>query len=360
MKSNANSLPAGQAAMGGDSLGLAPEGRDAPRSADHLRQEARLERFAEDRLALWCEGAGRAALRPGAEGAGVACRALFSGISRGTERLVFEGRVPEAEWARMRAPFQEGDFPHPVKYGYAMVAEVAEGPMAGQAVFALHPHQRGFRLPEAALVPVPEGVPPARAVLAANMETALNVIWDSGAGPGDRIAVVGAGVVGALVGYLAARLPGAEVVLLDRLPGRAALADRLGCGFALPGAAAGGCDVVIHTSASAAGLETAIGLAGPEAAVVEASWYGAGTVPVALGGAFHSRRLRLIGSQVGQVPPARAPRWTYRRRLEKALELLRDGALEALISGETPFAEMGTAYGPVLTDPETLCHRIRY
>ena len=359
MKSNANSLAEGQAVPGGESLGLAPEGAVASPWPDH-RQEAGLERALQDRLALWCEGAGRAALRPGAEGDGVACRARYSGISRGTERLVFEGRVPEAERARMRAPFQEGEFPHPVKYGYAMVAEVLEGEMAGRAVFALHPHQRGFRLPEAALVPLPEGLPPERAVLAANMETALNVIWDSGAGPGDRIAVVGAGVVGALVGYLAARLPGAEVVLVDRLPARAPLAAALGCGFALPEDAAGACDVVIHTSASAAGLETAIGLAGPEAAVVEASWYGAGVVPVALGGAFHSQRLRLIGSQVGQVPPSRAPRWTYRRRLEKALDLLRDGALEALISGETPFDEMAGEYGRILTDAATLCHRIRY
>ncbi len=360
MKSNANSLAERHVAAGDDSLELAPGERMASPATVHHRQEAGLEQDADQLMALWCEGAGRAALRPGAMGEGLACRALFSGISRGTERLVFEGRVPEAEWARMRAPFQEGEFPHPVKYGYAMVAEATEGRLAGRAVFALHPHQRGFRLPEAALVPVPEGVPPARAVLAANMETALNVIWDSGAGPGDRIAVVGAGVVGALVGYLAARLPGAEVVLVDRLPARAPLAAGLGCGFALPGEATGERDVVIHTSASAAGLETAIGLAGPEAAVVEASWYGAGVVPVALGGAFHSRRLRLIGSQVGQVPPARAPRWTYRRRLEKALELLRDPVLEALISGETPFAEMAEAYGRVLTDPETLCHRIRY
>lgn len=359
MKSNTIFRPVGQVAGRGDSHGLAPEGAVAPVLPDQ-RQEAGLEQGSEDRLALWCEGGGRAALRPGAEGVGVACRALFSGISRGTERLVFEGRVPETEWARMRAPFQEGDFPHPVKYGYAMVAEVLEGTLAGRAVFALHPHQRGFRLPEAALVPLPEGVPPARAVLAANMETALNVIWDSGAGPGDRIAVVGTGVVGALVGYLAARLPGAEVVLVDRLAERAALATALGCGFALPDDAAGECDVVIHASASAAGLATALELAGPEAAVVEASWYGTGEVAVALGGAFHARRLRLIGSQVGQVPPLRAPRWTYRRRLEKALELLRDPVLEALISGESAFGDMAGDYGRVLTDPATLCHRIRY
>lgn len=314
--------------------------------------------------ALWCIGAGRAELRPASEGDGVALRALFSGISRGTERLVAEGRVPVSEQARMRAPFQEGDFPFPVKYGYAMVAEVLEGTLQGRAAFALFPHQDRFRLPEDALTPLPDGLPPERAVLAANMETALNILWDSGASAGDRIAVIGAGVVGALAGYLAARLPETEVMLVDTNPARAALAARLGCAFALPDAAQGlagdGFDVVIHASASAAGLATALALAGPEAVVVEASWHGAGDTPVPLGGAFHSRRLRLVSSQVGQIPPARAPRWTYRRRLAKALDLLADPALDALISGESAFADLPAAYGGFLSASDTLCHRIRY
>lgn len=309
--------------------------------------------------ALWCVAEGRAELRPAFEGTGHAYRALFSGISRGTERLVAEGRVPPSEFSRMRAPFQEGEFPFPVKYGYAMVAEGMDGPFAGRAVFSLHPHQDRFRLPEAAVLPLPDGVPPSRAVLAANMETALNILWDSGAGAGDRIAVVGAGVVGALTGYLAARLPGAEVALIDPQP-RGDLARMLGCVHALPHAADGDCDVVIHASASAAGLALALDLAGPEAAVVEASWHGAGETPVALGGAFHSRRLRLISSQVGALPPVRRPRWTFRRRLEKALSLLSDPVLDALISGETAFADLPAAYPGILAAPQTLCHRIRY
>ena len=309
--------------------------------------------------ALWCVAEGRAELQPASEGTGHAYRALFSGISRGTERLVAAGRVPPSEFSRMRAPFQEGEFPFPVKYGYAMVAEGMDGPFAGRAVFSLHPHQDRFRLPEAAVLPLPDGVPPSRAVLAANMETALNILWDSGAGAGDRIAVVGAGVVGALTGYLAARLPGAEVALIDPQP-RGDLARMLGCAHALPDAVDGDCDVVIHASASAAGLALALDLAGPEAAVVEASWHGAGETPVALGGAFHSRRLRLISSQVGALPPVRRPRWTFRRRLEKALSLLSDPVLDALISGETAFADLPAAYPGILAAPQTLCHRIRY
>ncbi len=328
------------------------------RDADRVQGDGLLGRASA--RALWSVAPGQAEIRDAAMGEGVAVRALWSGISRGTERLVFGGGVPEAEWERMRAPYQEGAFPFPVKYGYSMVGEATEGALAGRPVFALFPHQTEFRLPEAALIPVPDGVPAARAVLAANMETALNILWDSGAGAGDRIAVIGAGVVGALVGYLCARLPGAEVVLVDPVAERAVLAAALGCGFALPSDAPVDCDVVIHASASGAGLATAMGCAGMEAVVVEASWHGAGETPVPLGGAFHSRRLRLISSQVGQVPLERARRWTYRRRLEKALDLLRDPVLEKLISGESGFDDLPAQYSAVLSAPGTLCHRIRY
>jgi len=284
----------------------------------------------------------------------------FSAISRGTERLVFEGRVPQEQHEVMRAPFQEGGFSFPVKYGYAAVGDVADGDLVHTTVFALFPHQTRFALPQAALLPVPEGVPPERAVLAANMETALNILWDSAVGPGDRIAVIGAGVVGALAGYLAGRLPGAEVTLVDPNGGRATLAHAFACDFASPEAAPENCDVVIHTSATSDGLATALACAGAEATIVEASWYGAGRVEAPLGGAFHSQRLKLVSSQVGHLPPARQPRWTHRRRLTKALELLKDPVLDTLISGETRFEDLPDAYAGVLASPETLCHRIVY
>lgn len=316
--------------------------------------------------ALWQEAPGRVALRsesPSAAPGEVLVETLFSGISRGTERLVLAGAVPEAEWERMRCPLQAGRFPFPVKYGYAAVGRIVAGPAArlGQTVFVLAPHQSRFACPAAMALPLPPGLPPGRAVLAANMETALNVVWDAGVGPGDRVAVVGAGVVGALVARLCARLPGAQVTLVDVLPARAELATALGCGFAAPGQAEGDCDVVVHASASAAGLAEALALAGPEATVVEASWHGAGTVAVPLGGAFHSRRLRLISSQVGRLPPGRAPRWSHARRLAAALALLaEDAATEALISGETALDDLPRAYGAILAAPETLCHRVRY
>lgn len=310
--------------------------------------------------ALWCTSPGDAQVQPGAEGDGVLVEMLYSGISRGTERLVFEGRVPEDQYTRMRGPAQEGDFPFPVKYGYCAVGRVTEGAMAGQTVFALHPHQTRFRMAEAALTPLPQDLPPKRAILSANMETALNVLWDSGAGAGDAIVIIGAGVVGALTGYLAAKLPGTEVTLVDINTDRAHLATELGCAFAAPAACPRDADVVVHASASAAGLATAMEAAGDEATVVEASWHGTAATSVPLGGAFHSRRLKLMSSQVGNLPASRRPRWDYARRMGKALELLCDPALDALISGETAFKQLPAHYGAILNDPATLCHRVRY
>jgi NADPH:quinone reductase-like Zn-dependent oxidoreductase len=262
---------------------------------------------AEIAQALWYVAPGRAEIREerlAAPGPGeVRVRALFGALSRGTEALVLAGRVPASEFERMRAPFMGGGFPFPVKYGYATVGRIENGPeeQLGRIVFALHPHQHLFNIPESAIVALPETVLPQRAVLAANMETALNAVWDSAAGPADRIAIVGAGTVGALVAFLCGGLAGAEVMLVDINERRAELAQKLGVRFAKPETAKGDCDLVVHASGTAAGLHTALALAGEEATVLELSWYGDTPVAAPLGGAFHSRRLRLISSQVGQV-----------------------------------------------------------
>ena len=243
----------------------------------------------------------------------VVVRSLFSAISRGTERLIMGGGVSQSDWDRMRAPLQAGSFPYPVKYGYSATGVIEQGPSAllGRTVFVLHPHQDLFVAPADMAVPLPDGLPPRRATLAANMETALNAVWDSGCGPADRVVVVGGGIVGLLVAYLAGRLPGAEVTLVDVAPERRALAEHLGVRFADPATAPPDADTIFHTSASAPGLATAIGCAGMEATIVELSWYGDGAVPAPLGGSFHSRRLRLISSQVGQISPSRRPRWAW-------------------------------------------------
>ena len=299
----------------------------------------------DDARALWYEAGGAASLRlapVGACGEGaLLVRSLYSGVSRGTERLVLQGGVPESEAARMRCPFQHGDFPHPVKYGYQAVGVVEGGPpdWLGRTVFALHPHQTRFVVPVEAAVPVPDGVPARRAALAGNMETALNALWDAGAGPADRITIVGAGLVGLLTAAIAARLPGVRVTVVDVEPARAEVAAMFGAAFRLPGEVEPEADIVFHASASEAGLATAIVAAGYEARIVEMSWYGARAVNVALGGAFHSRRLSLVSSQVGAVSPGRRSRWDSRRRLAAALDLLADARLDALITHEIAFED---------------------
>jgi len=317
--------------------------------------------------AFWIESRGRGEIHTEtltAPGPGDALvRTLHSAVSRGTETLVFRGEVPESEFSRMRAPFQCGDFPAPLKYGYASVGVVEQGPPAlqGRTVFCLYPHQTHYVVPADALHPVPGDVPPARAVLAANLETAVNVLWDAAPRIGDRIAVVGAGVVGLLVGWLAARIPGCEVQMIDTQPGRAAIADTLGIAFATPGAARGDADVVVHASGNPQGLVTALGLAAFEARVVEASWYGDQAVPLPLGAAFHARRLQLISSQVGHVAAAQRSRWDHRRRMALALSLLVADELDALVTDSAPFDQLPAVLERLSAGPSsTLCQRIDY
>jgi len=317
--------------------------------------------------ALWYVGPGQAEIRPErlpplADGQ-VRVHSRYSAISRGTEALIAAGRVPESEYQRMRAPFMGGTFPFPVKYGYATVGEVEAGPavLIGRNVFALHPHQTKFDLPAEAVAPVPGDIPLQRAVLAANVETALNATWDAAPGPSGRIAVVGAGVVGALVGFLCARIEGAEVTLIDIDPAREVLARALNLKFATPDAAPADCDFVFHASAAAAGLATALDIAGDEATIVELSWYGAGTVPVPLGGAFHSRRLTIISSQVGKVAPSHRASFTHRQRLESAIKLAADPRLDALLAPAVAFGELPARLADILKPRSgVLCQLVSY
>lgn len=316
--------------------------------------------------ALWFEAPGQCVFREepleGVGSGSVRVRALYSGISRGTESTVFKGLVPESERERMRGPHMGGQFPFPVKYGYAMVGLVEEGPesLSGKTVFALHPHQDLFTVEASAVTPLPLHLPPERAVLTANMETALNIVWDALIQPGDRVAVFGAGVVGTLVAFLSAGIAGTQTLLIDRDLERASLASALGLDFALSDHVSGEFDVLINASGASAALSQAIELAGMEARIVEASWYGERPTTVPLGGAFHSRRLSIVSSQVGSIPPHRRARWTYSRRLTKAMDLLQDDRLDALISGETAFDDLQVAYPRILDATATLCHRVRY
>ncbi|NNN32010.1 dehydrogenase [Streptomyces sp. S3(2020)] len=317
--------------------------------------------------AFWLNSPGEGEIRevtlPAPSEGEVLVRALYSGVSRGTETLVFRGQVPESQHAAMRAPFQEGDFPAPVKYGYLSVGEVEEGPadLVGRTVFCLYPHQTRYVVPVTAVTPVPGNVPAERAILAGTLETAVNALWDAAPLVGDRIAVVGGGMIGCSVAALLARFPGVRVQLVDADPARARVAKALGVDFALPQEALGECDLVVHASATEQGLARSLELLTPEGTVLELSWYGDRQVSLPLGEAFHSRRLVIRSSQVGTVSPARRSSRTYADRLALALELLADPALDALVTGESAFEELPRVM-PRLTSGEipALCHRVRY
>ncbi len=317
--------------------------------------------------AFWIIAPGRGEVRretlssPGPDE--VLVRTLYSGISRGTESIVFKGMVPPSEYQRMRAPFQAGEFPAPVKYGYISVGRVEAGPPAlrGRDVFCLYPHQSSYVVPAAAVHPLPEGVAPERAVLAANLETAVNGLWDATPRLGDRIAVIGAGTLGCLTAWLAARIPGCQVELVDVNAAQAKVAAALGVSFATPDAATPEADLVVHCSGHGEGLVTALTLAAFEARVVELSWYGERNVTLPLGAAFHARRLQLISSHVGSVARAQRARWALARRMTLALGLLTDRRLDVLITGEDALSDLPAVMPHLAESPgDTLCHRIRY
>ena len=329
-----------------------------------MRQVPQHERAAE---AFWLREPGHGEIRsvelpePGPED--VAVRTLRSGISRGTETLVFRGAVPLHHRPLMRAPFQEGNFPAPVKYGYLNVGTVEEGPaeLRGRTVFCLYPHQTAYVVPARSVSVVPDDVPAARAVLAGTVETAINALWDAAPTVGDRVAVVGAGMVGCCVARLLRGYPAVKVTLVDIDPGRAAVAAALDVEFAVPNEAPEDLDLVFHTSTSSAGLQLSLDLLGAEGEVIDLSWYGDDEVSLSLGGAFHTRRLAIRASQVGTVSPARAARRTSADRLALALELLRDPAFDALLTGESRFDELPDVMARLAAGKlPALCHSVTY
>jgi threonine dehydrogenase-like Zn-dependent dehydrogenase len=317
--------------------------------------------------AFWVAEPGRGEIReeplPPCGHGDVLVRTAFTGISRGTESLVFTGHVPVSESRRMRAPFQAGDLPAPVKYGYCSVGVVEGGDegLRGRRVFALYPHQTKYVIPVEWAHVLPDDLPSGRAVLAANMETAINGCWDANPSPEDRVTVIGAGTVGALVAWVIGRTVGCDIELIDLNPRRAAVAGALGVRFSTGAAASRDRTIVVHTSASESGLAMALDLAGADGTIVEMSWFGDRRVCLPLGEAFHSRRLTIRSSQVGSIPPHRRAEWTTRRRMALALDLLRDSALDVLITGESAFDDLPEVMARLATEPgDTLCHRIRY
>ena len=317
--------------------------------------------------AFWVVAPGRGVIRevsvPSVGPGEVAVRMLFSGISRGTETLVFSGQVPANQHDSMRCPHQEGQFSFPVKYGYIGVGRVeSEGPLAGRSVFCLHPHQTHFVVPIDDVRPLPVGLEPGLAVLAANLETAVNGVWDARIEPDDRVTVIGAGVVGLLVAWRINQEYGHAVEVLDINKSRADVVKKLGLQYAEPTDATPERTVIIHASGSESGLRQALKLAAQEGRIIEMSWFGSKAVSLPLGENFHSKRLTIRSSQVGAIPPDKQSQWTYGSRMEMVLQLLSNHPeLEILINEESAFADLPKTMTQMVNGSgEVLCHRVFY
>ena len=293
--------------------------------------------------AFWLAAGGRGLIRaealpdPPADWCVVKTR--FSAVSPGTERLVALGRVPVSLREEMRCPYMGGHFPFPVKYGYSLVGEVVSGPadLRGRAVHVLHPHQDICVVRREDVRPLPAGLPAERATLASNLETAVTAVWDSGAVLGERALVVGFGIVGSLIARLLSLSPGIDLEIVEPRRDRRMLAERMGF-KAFPEPGPGAFDLAFDAGGTPAGLQAAIDRVGVEGRVVAVSWFGARPVPLVLGGSFHSRRKRIVASQVSRIPGFLAPRWDVRRRTELVFRLLDRPEFDLHLSPPIPFS----------------------
>ena len=299
--------------------------------------------------ALWHTSASQSQIKEVELSANPACvvKSLYSLISTGTERLVSRGQVPHALYASMKVPYMEGEFSFPVKYGYSLVGEVQEGPeeILGKKVHLLHPHQDYCRVQASELTVLPGEVPPLRATLASNLETALNSIWDSGVSVGDRVLVVGFGIIGSLTARLLQSIAGVEVWVYDLDAQRSELASA--SGFHIVDRMLYDFDIAFHCSSSSKGLQSCIDHIGFEGKVMEMSWYGEQAVELQLGGSFHQQRKQIISSQVSSIPSNHRARWDFNRRKAVVMELLKNPAYDQHLGEQVPFDKVPALFGNI-------------
>lgn len=265
-------------------------------------------------------------------------KTLFTAISPGTEYLVYSGGVPKKLYVEMRCPYMGGDFSFPIKYGYSLVGQVLDGPtsLKGKLIHTLHPHQDYARISAEDVYVIPDGISPQRATLASNMETALNAIWDSGVNIGDKVLIVGFGIIGSLIARILSFIPQVEVDVLDVQPAKITLIEQLGFSI-YKEEKEKKYDLAFHTSGSGPGLQTSINNVGLEGKIIETSWYGDKEVNLCLGETFHSQRKLIISSQVSHLPACKSARWDYKRRKEVVFQLLLHPEFDAHITHTIAF-----------------------
>lgn len=288
---------------------------------------------------------------------------LFSAISPGTERLVYSGEVPEDLHREMRCPYMGGKFPFPVKYGYSLVGKITEGPedSIGSVVHVLHPHQDQCIVRTEHTFPIPPQVPPSRATLASNLETAVNAIWDSEVTIGEHALIIGFGAVGSLVARLLSFMSGIKLEIVDANPSKIALAEKMGFKACDPGSVSGNFDLAFHASRSSDGLQLAVDRVGFEGRIIELSWYGTNKISLSLGGTFHSQRKAILSSQVATPSRRQRSRWDHARRRSLVFELLERSEFDSHITHSVPFGGLPDIYNKLKAHPtEGLSYLVKY
>jgi threonine dehydrogenase-like Zn-dependent dehydrogenase len=294
--------------------------------------------------ALWHRSASESEIITGdirkEEGKELLVESFFSLVSIGTERTVALGMVPPEIREQMKVPYMEGSFSFPCKYGYSLVGKIIRGPagLKNRFVHLMHPHQDMAWVHPSSVFPLPDGIPPRRAVLAGNMETAVNALWDSEISVGDSVLIAGFGIVGALIALLASCIPGVAIVVLETNEKRRSLAAKLGFDL-FENFRTGNTpfDAALNTTGDENALQICIDNTGFESQVTEVSFYGTKAVSVRMGGNFHISRKRIAVSQVSNLPLKKLARWDHLRRKQLVYNLLKDNRFDCLVENAVPF-----------------------
>ncbi|MEL6989426.1 MAG: zinc-binding alcohol dehydrogenase, partial [Bacteroidota bacterium] len=269
------------------------------------------------------------------------CKGLYSLISIGTENLVASGKVPFQMFESMRVPYMQGDFGLPVNYGYSMIASVQHPENdSSKLAHVMHPHCNSFYAKSGDLFYLDEDTNLVAATFIANMETAINAIWDSQVQVGDKVLICGYGVIGALIAEILNSMPGIQVTILELNDARKQIAFQKSFNTELES----DYDVCFNCTAHEDALQICIDHSAYESKIIELSWYGIKAVNVNIGMDFHIKRKQIISSQVSHIPSFKSARWDYKRRKALAYHFTQTLDLAFLQKHIIPFKESPSTF----------------
>ena len=290
----------------------------------------------------------------------VLVKTIYSGISKGTEKLISSKMVSKNQFELMQAPFQKGNFNLPIKYGYINVGKIINGPknLINKNIFSLYPHQTIYEIPIKNINLLPKDNLK-KYVLVANMETAINIFWDCSANKNDKILIFGLGTVGLLTAFFFKLKNYKKIYVYDSNINKKKYCNLLRLNF-INLKQAKDFNIIINTTSNYKVLEKSMSILVNEGKIVEASWYGSKKGYLSLGDYFHSRRLKLISSQVSKIPNHMKNKYDYKKRLKLAINSLKHKKLEKLITSESNFFNLERDYFKILNNKNTIMHLVKY